>query len=160
MYTFRRLQLKKMPSIIGWYLVIDNSTDLLELTMKVQKTKAEKAFADEFNVISKKQNHPADRLNVAINSLSDINGAGWVNSLADLFHKTWYAQRELLEQGYILLFNRNFGYSIDKDDEYYVTLDEYTSDKILFPDYKKRRSIYPMARWKTLVCKSWGYRRL
>jgi len=32
-YVFKRLQMKKVPSVISWYLVIDNEADLLLLHM-------------------------------------------------------------------------------------------------------------------------------
>lgn len=141
MYTFKRLQHKEHTYIIGWYLEIKSYKELLEYKLTAEKSILNRTFADEFSVIQAEaagwKQHPANRLNEAIHTLMNVRDCGWMDICSKITIEGFRNQKKCLEEGYQLYFNSSLmGYMIDKDGEDYLTLDEYTSDKIMFPDYK------------------------
>ena len=146
-YTFRKLQLKKVPQVMGWYLVIDNAEDLLSFRANydVSQSLIRKAITEDFDVKMGKK-HYTTNMGIGVYQISKIKQQSFADSLCDLIKESYNAQFKLIEQGYSILFSPNgISYSVDKDNEIYNTMEEIIKDEPIFPECKDvHYSQFPM----------------
>jgi len=141
-YTFRKLQLKRVPSVVCWYLCIDNTLDLMAfyLNYEISQSIISKAIIEDLNVQLWKQGlsrqkHYASKLSCGASSLAEVEGKSFADTLSELLKNTHKHQFDLIDKGYTVLLSQNgISYSVDKNNEIYNILEEIKKDKPVFPE--------------------------
>jgi hypothetical protein len=141
-YIFQKLQMKKVPKITGWYLVINNAEDLMifHLSYDVFQSVISKAITEDFNVKTwkdglSKQKHYSSEFGCGIDAVSKIRGTSFADTLKDLLINYHDRQFELIKQGYSILFAPNgISYSVDRNNEIYTVLEIIVKDTPVFPE--------------------------
>jgi len=135
-YKFQRLQMKRVPRVIGWYLVIDNAKDLwlYRLNDNISQSIIGHAVIDDIEVKAGNKHYSTDLSN-GISQLSKIRQQCFSDTLSQAIMQSQENQFKLIKKGYSILFAENgISYSIDKNNEIYNVLDEIIKDVPVFPE--------------------------
>jgi len=134
-YTFKKLQLKKVPSCIGWYLSITSINDLFNIAMNEQTNYFVKK-AVYSNLLNEKTNSYEKFISQSISTLADIHETNYFNEVVSIMNKSFNAQLKAIEEGTEVLVNSTMiGWTINTD--CYNLLDVFISDKLVFPEAKE-----------------------
>jgi len=134
MYTFEHLQLKKSPSISGWYLKLSTVKELIEHTQKVDPTRIEVAFTDYLSAEVEKRTHFSDMLAANCSLLAEIKGTTFVDTIFNTLTGSFKYKLEKIIKGYNVFINPSGGYTFDTTTyESYVVLETITKKGLIYP---------------------------
>ena len=135
-YIFQKLQMKKVPKITGWYLVINNAEDLMifHLNYDIAQSVIHKALTEDFDVKMGKKHYATD-LSSGVAQIAKIIQQSFAETLSGLIKESYNKQFELIKRGYTILFAQNgISYCIDKNNEIYTVLETIVKDTPVFPE--------------------------
>jgi hypothetical protein len=137
---FVKLQMKRMPSVKGWYLQINSLTDLWIYHMQYRLSINTNAFTD---LVQSKEGHCKNELAVKIDTMSKLKQTSWVKMLNETNDKVLKNQAATIARNIPIFINENGGYTYHENfSEIYNVLDEKNVDVGENPQPFPRESEY------------------